>query len=851
MKTMHLSTSQKNFNTEGVRQQKNIKLTDKIHRPKSQTASQKRELSKEDFKSFLENLSSKYQTTQPFAKFQGKSDILGQKQPSNNQKGAIFKANADEYQEIQEDYDEDFESDYVDSQMNSNQHIHHKNKSTGFAKDNYIQSKYENKDAQLKQMQTYQENEQKGFYSKFIKFNENPDQYFKLSEKDKLKNGQFRSNSRDKREIKQQLNLPNKQNFYQLQYALTTYPEQGKKNFTLPSKPTANTSAKHKQENQKQQQNQYEIMKQQTHLIPQSSQEAKTQQGNDIQPIINMQYNKNQDLNNKKINTFPNTQLSSPSNNNNNDNDNNYITPINNGQVAFRIRKSDSATLRHNPKQAFFKNIQQNINKNPSEKNTQIIKNSNILINDVFKISDKESQSEQKAVEGALFIEIQNLKVQKNEIIQENNQVREKIINLERDIKQMSRQLNKWNIESRMVFDEAVEPYIDSQSCDKVYEDPNFYLTSLRKKVKEMKQEINQLDEQIKEYNDTLRNIRTDLRAEQRQTEMEKQLMIEYQLYREKISQIRQDTSEQPQDQRQAQKNNQNEKKELIKERDQLLKQIQKVKDDNKTIMIEISLQMELQEENDAQIAKLEKKAQQRHQKLNQYRQEIIDKSPEDLQKQKIMLKQKNIQMEEEKKIRNADQQNSLIQIQFEKLNSLKFDFQEFRRKQILENQQSNKQNQELDNLIQKLKSDYIKVQSQIIKKKKILKNYMLENQHDNLINADQLQHLNLQDDGDDYQLIDEEDMTEEQLSRQASQKKLNSRKSSKNPSYVQFKQSKGQNNLISLAKIGATISQQSLAIPQQSLCSTDQGNYGESQKSKYNNDEPISIIYGVQTIEV
>lgn len=119
-----------------------------------------------------------------------------------------------------------------------------------------------------------------------------------------------------------------------------------------------------------------------------------------------------------------------------------------------------------------------------------------------------------------------------------------------------------------MVFDEDEEPYIDAQCCEKVYEDPNFYLVSLRQRVKDMKSEITTLEEEIKTYNESMRNTRTDIRAEQRQGELEKTFMNEYQLYRELFEQ---QYKEENQDKLKfKQKSINEEKKDNIKQRDYL-----------------------------------------------------------------------------------------------------------------------------------------------------------------------------------------------------------------------------------------------------------------------------------------
>lgn len=47
-----------------------------------------------------------------------------------------------------------------------------------------------------------------------------------------------------------------------------------------------------------------------------------------------------------------------------------------------------------------------------------------------------------------------------------------------------------------------------------MYSDPNFYLVTLQEKVKEMQSEERQLEEEIKKYEETLRVVRTDVRAE-------------------------------------------------------------------------------------------------------------------------------------------------------------------------------------------------------------------------------------------------------------------------------------------------------------------------------------------------
>jgi len=62
-------------------------------------------------------------------------------------------------------------------------------------------------------------------------------------------------------------------------------------------------------------------------------------------------------------------------------------------------------------------------------------KSSNLLIGEVFNLDQKET----KGLKEVLFKEVQGLKVQRNGYRQENNGLREKIVNMQKDIKIMNR----------------------------------------------------------------------------------------------------------------------------------------------------------------------------------------------------------------------------------------------------------------------------------------------------------------------------------------------------------------------------------------------------------------------------
>lgn len=52
---------------------------------------------------------------------------------------------------------------------------------------------------------------------------------------------------------------------------------------------------------------------------------------------------------------------------------------------------------------------------------------------------------DEKEISAQLFLELQQLKVSRNEFIKANNSLREKVVNIDRDFKAMTKHLQKWN----------------------------------------------------------------------------------------------------------------------------------------------------------------------------------------------------------------------------------------------------------------------------------------------------------------------------------------------------------------------------------------------------------------------
>lgn len=101
-------------------------------------------------------------------------------------------------------------------------------------------------------------------------------------------------------------------------------------------------------------------------------------------------------------------------------------------------------------------------------------------------------------IQNILWEKNYRLKSSINVLKEENNALKARAWNLSKENRKMKKQIDSWNLERSMILSENKKPYIDSTTMEKVYQDQDFSVVS-------MKIELNELSHTLAEKEEVLR----------------------------------------------------------------------------------------------------------------------------------------------------------------------------------------------------------------------------------------------------------------------------------------------------------------------------------------------------------
>ncbi|EWS71101.1 hypothetical protein TTHERM_000680599 (macronuclear) [Tetrahymena thermophila SB210] len=305
-----------------------------------------------------------------------------------------------------------------------------------------------------------------------------------------------------------------------------------------------------------------------------------------------------------------------------------------------------------------------------------------------------------------LWDQVYFTKNQINELNQDNNNLRAKVWNIEKENRKMIKQIENWNLYKGVIFDEENKPFVDSATSEKVFTDQNFQAISMKKEIKQLQEEINEQEGIIKELRQKLKATKEDQVAMKDQLhESLKETLIAYQINKVQKQNKTQEMSKL--------------KLENIEYRKQLLQQsISEIIEKNRVLKFMIEVQQQTYEKSLEELKQYQQKIEKKEIEEEQLENELKERIPSGELKE---LPQKN-QRKQQTRIssvaisKNIDEQleekDMIIEEQQKDIQKINYDMQEITRNSILEKQDLMKEINDYKEWIRELEEKYLVLQS-------------------------------------------------------------------------------------------------------------------------------------------
>jgi uncharacterized protein (DUF3084 family) len=141
--------------------------------------------------------------------------------------------------------------------------------------------------------------------------------------------------------------------------------------------------------------------------------------------------------------------------------------------------------------------------RNLSHLKDEIDENSNVFLRGVLStVSNMEIQN-------ILWEKNYRLKTSINSLKEENNALRARAWNLSKENRKMKKQIDSWNLERSMILSENKKPYIDSTTMEKVYQDQDFSVVSMKIELNDLSQALADRETVIRKQQERVSNFPT------------------------------------------------------------------------------------------------------------------------------------------------------------------------------------------------------------------------------------------------------------------------------------------------------------------------------------------------------